>query len=303
MPNFNELGHLIFTGPAQRDKAIHTLEGILRGMYIDGHFNPKEIEELDRWSQGHRELLQKPPFVEIMAAIRHALADGHIDEEELADILWVIDNAKSSSEYYAPITNDIQQLHGMLHGITADDVISPEELRGLHNWILERDYLKGMYPYDEIESLIVATLRDGKIDDREHDALMQFFENFINYSTAKKVDKAIAKAKAKGELCLSRAGICAVDPEIIFEEKLFVCTGTSERASRKEFERHITQRSGLFQNSVTKKINYLIVGNMGSPAWAFACYGRKVEQAMQMRREGKGTSLLIVNEVDFWDSL
>jgi hypothetical protein len=40
---------------------------------------------------------------------------------------------------------------------------------------------------------------------------------------------------------------------------------------------------------------------VGNEFWAFACYGRKVEQAYTQRR--KGHHIVIVHERDFWDAL
>ena len=54
-------------------------------------------------------------------------------------------------------------------------------------------------------------------------------------------------------------------------------------------------------NSVSKKTNYLIVGDDGNPCWAYACYGRKVEKAINLRKEG--AQIIIVHENDFWDEV
>ena len=51
--------------------------------------------------------------------------------------------------------------------------------------------------------------------------------------------------------------------------------------------------------SVSTKTDYLVVGNAGNPCWAYACYGRKIEAAMNLRKEGG--KVIIVNETDFWD--
>lgn len=37
----------------------------------------------------------------------------------------------------------------------------------------------------------------------------------------------------------------------------------------------------------------------GNPCWAYACYGRKIEKAMELRK--KGAQILIVHEADFLD--
>ena len=50
-----------------------------------------------------------------------------------------------------------------------------------------------------------------------------------------------------------------------------------------------------------KKTNYLIIGSEGNTCWAFSCYGRKVEKAMEMRKNG--VNIVLVNEIDFWDSI
>lgn len=57
----------------------------------------------------------------------------------------------------------------------------------------------------------------------------------------------------------------------------------------------------LFTNSVSRKVIYLVVGNNGNPCWMFFCYGRKVERAMQLRKEGY--SIMVVHENDFWDEV
>ena len=58
---------------------------------------------------------------------------------------------------------------------------------------------------------------------------------------------------------------------------------------------------GMVQSAVNRKTNYLIVGTAGNPCWAYACYGRKIEEAMQLRKEG--VNVVIVNETDFWDAV
>ena len=85
-----------------------------------------------------------------------------------------------------------------------------------------------------------------------------------------------------------------------FYGKTFVFTGKSEKAPRKSIEEHISVREGKLSENVDAS-HYLVVGNGGNRAWAFACYGRKVERAMQLRQQGEG--IVIVNEVDFWDAV
>ncbi len=58
---------------------------------------------------------------------------------------------------------------------------------------------------------------------------------------------------------------------------------------------------GSEETSVTPRSDFLVVCDGGNEFWAFACYGRKVEQAYEQRR--KGHHIVIVQERDFWDAL
>ena len=58
---------------------------------------------------------------------------------------------------------------------------------------------------------------------------------------------------------------------------------------------------GQPHGNVTSKLNYLVIGAEGNPCWAFACYGRKVEKAVELRK--KGVRVVIVHENDFHDGV
>ena len=91
-------------------------------------------------------------------------------------------------------------------------------------------------------------------------------------------------------------------PEVSFKGNKFCFTGTSQRwKPRSQFEREVTELGGLFSNRVVKDLTYLVVGSEGNSAWAYSCYGRKVEQAAQMRRNGH--QILIVHELDVIDAI
>ncbi len=53
----------------------------------------------------------------------------------------------------------------------------------------------------------------------------------------------------------------------------------------------------MFTNSLTKKVNYLVVCNKGNPDWAHSSYGRKIEQALKWQKDG--ADIRILTEDDF----
>jgi NAD-dependent DNA ligase len=226
------------------------------------------------------------------------LEDLVITNEEREDFLWLCKSFNSSNDFYDVITSDLQRLQGILHGIMADNQITNEEMLGLKKWIFENEHLQGTYPYDEIQSLITIVLKDGIIDEEEKEILKLFFSEFIDPIKTKHIDLSmIQELKEKYSL----RGICSLDPIIEFENKRFTFTGVSERAKRAEIATIIESKGGTYSDSVRKDINFLIVGAAGNPCWAYSCYGRKVESVVNLRKAG--SNALIVNEIDFWDSI
>jgi len=281
------------------DTAVNTLEGILKGIAIDRHINTAEAKELTAWSDDFRDLLTKHPFTEIVPQINEALKNGRFEPHQQAEIVWVCQNLSSASTFYDEITSDIQVLQGILHGVMADEDVTLEEATRLSDWVESNAHLKGCYPYDELDSLLVSVLKDKRVTKEESDVLKAFFADFINYSLSKRIQKAREAAQMSVKSRLT--GICAMCPTIEFQERVFCFTGGSARAVRRELTELVIARGGTVRDDISADLNYLVVGAAGNPCWAFSCYGRKIEQVMTLRRNGHKAT--IVHENDFWDAV
>lgn len=287
-----------FTQPSELDKALNSLSGVLEGISLDGTIDDHELSELKHWCNLHRGYEERHPFCEVLPAIDSALADGHLSEEEIKDVLWLIKRVRFSHDYYDVVSSTLQTLHGLLHGLLADNVVTDDELRGLRDWLADYDFLKGVYPYDEIDGLLTAILADGRITPEERDMAKAFFGEFVDTKLSLNVNRpAIDELQAR----YSIQGICAVCPEVIIPGSVFCLTGASTRAQRRGIRDLIEAVGGVFVDNVSKKTNYLVVGAAGNPCWAFSCYGRKVESAVNLRKEGH--RITILHENDLWDEL
>lgn len=298
-PDQAEYGH--FTRRQRVDKAIHTLAGLLHGIAIDNQLNAKEIAELLNWCEEYRSIAKQAPFNELIPKLTAIMKDGVIDPEEQEELLWVCKNMSPEGGFYDGITHDIQRLQGIFHGIMADGHITVEEANELQAWIDTNDHLKGVYPYDELDSLLISVLADGKIDPDEQALLGSFFEDFVEYSFAKRMKKEGDRVRAGLPIEFTLPGICATCPDISFNDKTFTFTGGSERGARARLKAQVEKRGGQLSEDVTSRTEFLVVGSKGNPCWAFACYGKKVEKAMRNRK--KGQRIMIVHESDFWDAV
>jgi len=283
-----------FTGRSRLDKAINSLVGLVEGVAIDGSINPDEIGFLSMWLRENADLRNRHPLNELMPVVEEAVADGIFTDDERQDVLWLCEKLRST-EYFDATTADIQRLHALMAGITADGVITEAELRGLSDWLAEHDQLKACWPYDEVDSLVTTVLADGRIDASEHKLLQNFFSEFVSVTDNRTI---VSPKIAEG---VSIVGLCAVCPEVSFEGTKFCFTGASSKYTRADFSTLVERLGGDVVGSVSASLNYLVIGADGNPCWAYACYGRKVEKAVELRKQG--ARILLVHEHDFHDAV
>ena len=147
---------------------------------------------------------------------------------------------------------------------------------------------------DDIDALVSSVLEDGKIDEEEHEMMLSFFGEFFKFS-----NQAVAMTSVKHSDTVS--GICAVNPEVSLQERSFCFTGSSKREPRENIKKILNDLGGIFSEKLDYDIDYLVIGADGSPCWTYACYGRKVEEAIQWQKEG--AEILVIHEDDFWKAV
>jgi hypothetical protein len=289
-----ELPYFAYTLRSRLDKSINSLLGILEGISIDGIVSDVERGFLEAWIDEHRSVLEQHPFSEIVPVLRAVVADGRIDADEREDIRWLCERLRSS-EFYGQTTSDLQRLQGVLGGISSDGHVSVDELRQLREWLDTHEHLRSCWPYDEVSSLVSGVLADGVIDPPEHELLRAFFSEFTQ------VPGQSVEPEEIGSSFKTVGGICAACPEVEFAGMKFCFTGESRQYTREQFVETVRRLGGTVVSGVSGKVDYLVVGADGNPCWAYACYGRKIEQAMALRRSG--ARLVLVHEADFRDAV
>ena len=290
-----------FMKKEEMHKALNSLFGILTGVAADGSISDEESNEIRNWYSLHVHLIKIHPFSDILPAIDMAFADNMLDIEEINGALWLCQrflDTQNDRLYFDCVTSQIQHLEGMLHGIISDGVISDNEILALTEWLNDNDHLCGIYPFDEIYSLLVAATEDGSVSDDERNMLKAFFATFVDTRVSYNIHENDISELQKQ---YSIGGICAVCPEIVIKGKTFCFTGVSKKATRREIACIIENAGGIYNDRITDNTDYLIVGADGNPCWAFSCYGRKVEKAVNMRKEGH--KIVIVHEYDLWDEI
>lgn len=283
---------LLLTSKARTDKAINTLKGIVMGIIADGEITQEELDELKLWVESNQNDFLRNPFVELLQIVKDVTIRTSLEVDALEDIYWLCQKYEGDNYYYSGLTTDLQELQGYCHGLLSDGVINELELKSLNLWIENHEHLNGFFPYDELRSILISITKDGLFTKEEKKMLESFFTTFIQLQNDGVLDLDYKQ---------SIATFCTSQPNIEFEGKVFCFTGVFNNYTREQLKKEIELRGGNTVSNVTGKTDYLIVGDSGNKAWAFACYGRKVEQAIAIRKSGGKIS--IINEFDFLDEL
>lgn len=292
----NEQTLNVITAKNRADKAINSLKGILQGINIDNKVTEQETIELKKWSNAHADLIRRNPFNEFMEIINQTTFDDIPTTELIEDLYWLCQKYEGDNYFYNGLTADLQTLQGICHGILADGIIEDEEIKRLHDWLDENDHLSTYWPYDELRSLVLSIISDKRIEEEERLVLSAFIFQFVDIKddgVKKKILSQIEDIKISGH--------CTSDPQVEFEGKTFCITGVLKSGSRSAIQKTISSLGGIPVNTISRKTDYLIVGDNGNQAWAFSCYGRKVEKAIELRKEGH--IIIIIHEFDFNDIL
>ena len=286
----------IITSKSQADKAINSLKGILLGINLDKVVNTDEIQELKNWVKKHHELVLRNPFREFMLIIDSIAEEDLGLTETIEDLFWLCQKYEGDNYYYNAITTDLQTLQGLCHGILADGEITDKEIFDLDKWLDENEHLNTYYPYDEIRSLVLSIVSDGKVTEDERLVLKAYFSQFVNLANTDIQQKIKEETKE-----VNISGLCTSEPIVNFDGETFCITGVLKNETKESLKQKITNLGGITTDSVTKKTDYLIVADNGNPAWAFSCYGRKVEKAVNMRKDGHVITL--IHEFDLYDAI
>lgn len=279
-----------FTSKAEIERDIRVLVGILKGIKCDKEVSGEEILGLKGWLQSIQAKEQKQPYGTIVEVINNSLEDNVLTKDEIESILWYCNHYLDESGYYDIVTASVQKLLGIVKGIAIDKKINEQELFYLNNWLEDHSYLKRTWPYDELYALITWVLVDKKMNEEEHKMLLNFCESVSSNNSTNN----------EGLVNSIKQGYCHIDPVITIAEQTFCITGISKKYKRKEIAERIELYGGIVVNNVSSKLNYLVICDEKNACWAFTAYGRKVEEAINLRKNGK--HIIIANEYDLYDA-
>lgn len=185
--------------------------------------------------------------------------------------------------YKNALNQSIGKLVGIAQGILADKKLDDGEVAFLRDWLENNAVVATAFPGNVIFERVKSVLSDGIITEEERSHLLRTTQDIVG-GTIEELDASTH---------VINLGFDEVGP-IAFMDAAFCLTGEFVLGPKSACEKFITDRGGRISKTVSKKIRYVVAGGRGSDEWKHGSFGRKIERAIELQREG--TSILLVHE-------
>lgn len=279
----------VFNAKANQNKLGNLFLGFFEGLFIDGRVHVKEIEALIKWVEHYPQSVDLPHFETLYNLLLKATEDPEFLLQKHKEISEMMDKFKRS-DYFIKNTCDIQRLHGLIAGIVCDQTLNQEEIFALNKWLKDNDHLEEDPIYTEIYSKLKPVRVNKAVDDKTIHVVLSTINRYVNYDNFGIPKLAVSS-------CVEDQNPDFYHGPFVLDGFTFCLTGASTRNTKAEWKEAIEAKNGYFTDSLTKKVNYLVICNKGNPHWAHMSYGRKFEQALKWQKEGE--LIRILTEDDF----
>ncbi|MDR5821759.1 BRCT domain-containing protein [Caballeronia sp. LZ043] len=179
----------------------------------------------------------------------------------------------------------LDELIGIVKGVLADGVVSQGEAEFLLQWLEANREVAAIWPANVIYPRLAEALADGVLDLREEGELLELLLQTVGGNEA----PSQGDASDSTMLPLTRPA-----PAVVFADRSFCFTGKFFSGTRDWCRRQVHERGGIPADGITKKLHYLVIGEIGSRDWLHSTYGTKIQKAVS--HASAGAALAIVSE-------
>ena len=180
------------------------------------------------------------------------------------------------------VTRTIDELIGICKGVIADGQVVTAEAEFLFSWLQCNNLVLDEYPACYIMPRLSKYLEDGMIDTDEGEELRKLL-----LAATGEDNELHGGINMSSSLPLNEP-----PPEITFNEKTFCFTGELAFGPRREAAAIVDSLGGFVASAITKKIDYLVLGCMGSRDWLHSTHGLKISKAVSLREDGNNISII-----------
>lgn len=185
----------------------------------------------------------------------------------------------------------IDELIGLVKGVLADGVICQQEVEFLLRWLEANRSAASEWPASVLYPRLAAAMADGHMDAEEESDIMSLLLQTVGGANVPDQDNGTAFSNSTS-LPLSNP-----TPTVLASGHSFCFTGKFASGTRPWCESVVIDRGGIVLPNITKKLNFLVIGEIGSRDWLHSTHGTKIKKAVDYR--DSGVPLHIISE-QYW---
>ena len=175
----------------------------------------------------------------------------------------------------------MEMLLGLVTGIVADGHLHDLEVQFLHNWLTDNADAAGEWPGSAIFYKVQHVLADGVITEPEREHLLETLRELaaVDFTATGSTQPEVLQLPLQDvPVQVAGRGVCH--------------TGVFLYGTREACEALTTGAGGVPMASVSKKVDFLVVGTNVSPDWVHTSYGRKIQRAVELQGSGHGIAIV-----------
>ncbi|MDB5791594.1 MAG: hypothetical protein JWQ80_1618 [Massilia sp.] len=186
----------------------------------------------------------------------------------------------------------IDELIGIVKGVMADGMVTQAEVEFLLRWMETNRHGANLWPAKALYPRLAQVAAKGFMSLHEEGEMLELLMKTVGGNTAPQTGFPSNSTK----LPLTEP----LNP-LSFNGRAFCFTGAFHSGTRDWCHSQVASRGGRSSSSITKKLDYLVIGDIGNETWAHSTHGRKIEKAIQYN--SAGCRIVIVSEEHWYSHL
>ena len=180
------------------------------------------------------------------------------------------------------VEQGLAEMVGLVRGVIADGKVTEDEAQRLAEWTRENPEVATRYPANLLSRRLERIFMDGRVDGRERvrlgSMLAQFAENPSGFG---------AGYSLSTDLPITRPA-----PDVAFEGQTFVFGGQLAYGPTHACEREVLELGGMCEHSVSRRTDYVVIGNLAASDWCQLSFGGLIDEVVQYRSRGVPISVI-----------
>lgn len=186
----------------------------------------------------------------------------------------------------------IDELIGIVKGVMADGMVTQGEVEFLLRWMETNRQAANLWPAKALYPRLAQVAAKGFMTLHEEGEMLDLLMNTVGGNTAPQTGFASNSSKLP---------LTEPPAPLSFEGRAFCFTGAFHSGTREWCHSQVMSRGGRNIGNITKKLDYLVIGDIGNESWAHSTHGRKIEKAIEYN--SAGCRIKIVSEEHWFSHL